>query len=351
VGRHLVRFHEEQETVGAIVRAAGASAPDGRLLSAVSRSVLDPHLDPSHVEVDGRPATDATLVRTGQQVTLVPGTDQVEGTTLVEGVLAAPYPPGIAERVVWHVGQPGKVQREVGVRSGEQVAEHVLVPAVPPAADPGKVVALTFDDGPWPDTPQFLQVLAEKQVQATFCLVGRFVPARADIVKAEVAAGHTICNHTLDHDEHLDKADQARIDAELTAGAAKIEAATGVKPAFYRPPGGALNQLVVDRAHALDERVIGWTVDPSDWKKPPAATIVATVMAQVKPGAIILLHDGGGDRTQTLAALPVIIDQLRAAGYTFVNLGAVPPNANPAPAPPPPEATAPLGSEGGTTPA
>ena len=93
---------------------------------------------------------------------------------------------------------------------------------------------------------------------------------------------------------------------------------TGEPPAFYRPPGGSLGPIIYEVAGANDEAVLYWSIDPQDWKKPTAEELVVTVLSQLKPGGIILLHDGGGDREATLAALPAIIDGARAQGYTFV---------------------------------
>ena len=104
----------------------------------------------------------------------------------------------------------------------------------------------------------------------------------------------------------------------MGGGRQAIVDATGEPPAFYRPPGGSLGPAIYDVAAEQDEHVLYWSIDPRDWKAPPADAIVATVVDALGPGGIILLHDGGGNRDATLAALPRIIDAARAQGYTFV---------------------------------
>ena len=108
------------------------------------------------------------------------------------------------------------------------------------------------------------------------------------------------------------------LDAQLAGPAAYLAQLVGRGPAFARAPYGALNPNVIAIAHRQGLRVLGWSVDPSDYQRPPAGTIVSRVLSQVHPGAIVLMHDGGGDRSPTIAALPSIIAALRAQGYTFV---------------------------------
>ena len=196
-------------------------------------------------------------------------------------------------------------------------------------AIPGKV-ALTFDDGPSPDwTPQILDVLKAKGVHATFFIVGVNAPANPALVARMVAEGHDVGNHTFTH-PNLAAASEEVVRVELNASQRLFQALTGRAMRLFRPPyiGDAEPRSpdaieAIKIAHELGYITVGLKVDPGDWLKPPAARIVARVLAQVSDpnpelaGQIVLLHDAGGDRTQTLAALPMLIDSLRARGFTL----------------------------------
>jgi peptidoglycan-N-acetylglucosamine deacetylase len=166
-------------------------------------------------------------------------------------------------------------------------------------------------------TPQVLSILHDEGVPATFCLIGRQVHGNVGLVRQEVASGETICDHTVDHDVHLDRAPAARVTDQIDRGADIIASAAGRQPSFYRPPGGVLSPTIVDVAHAQGLRVLDWSVDPSDYLRPLPATILQRVLAGIRPGTIILLHDGGGDRSHTLAVLRPLIDTLKSQGYSF----------------------------------
>lgn len=290
----------------------------GHLLSARSHTPIAGHDDPSQLRLDGTAVALTSLVGdSGGVIDVTNGLDRIEATTVLDGIVVPAPTPEPVERVVWHAGTAGTRTEVRGAVSGEVVSSTVTRPPVPATPVTDKVVALTFDDGPWPDTPDFVAVLAAKQVTATFCMIGRQVLVRPDIAKLVVAAGMTLCNHTFDHNEHLSRATPAVVDADLQRGLDAEKNVLGQVPGLYRPPGGDLSAQIEHSATARGEQVIGWSVDPSDYRRAPAQVIVDQIMTKVAPGAIILLHDGGGDRSQTLAALPVLIDQLRAAGYGF----------------------------------
>ena len=170
-------------------------------------------------------------------------------------------------------------------------------------------VALTFDDGPDPRwTPQVLALLRKYHVNATFCLIGASAKKHPELVKKIVADGNSLCNHTTHHDENLRHKSRAEILADMRRTSAMItNASGGVKPKYFRAPGGNWSPEVVAAARTLDLASIGWQVDPRDWAKPPAGTIVARVRLATKPGSIILLHDGGGDRSRSVAALRTLL--------------------------------------------
>ncbi len=343
---------QEAPTVAMALLAARITPVAGHLLTAKTHQAITGHDFPPRFTLDGRHADRDTRLRTTKPVLEVAnGADEVEGTVARSGVAIPPPPIPRIEYYLWHPGTPGVSNAVVGMVSGEIVSAQQITAPSSPAAVTDKEVALTLDDGPWPDTPQFLQVLQAKGVKATFCMIGNQVPRRSAMVKQVVDAGMTICNHTLTHNEHLDRSPAPVVETEVQGGLDALVKVLGRAPTLYRPPGGALNQTIIDSANRRGEQVIGWAVDPSDYKKPGTPAIVARVVGQVKPGSIVLMHDGGGDRSQTLAALPIIIDQLKAQGYTFVTPDTVTPVPLGVPAAATPPSTQPgaaLGPKGGT---
>jgi peptidoglycan/xylan/chitin deacetylase (PgdA/CDA1 family) len=173
-----------------------------------------------------------------------------------------------------------------------------------------RAVALTFDDGPSEYTPGFLEVLRDKGVHGTFFEIGQETGGREDTMRQILAEGDEIGDHTMNHVEYPGY-------SQIAAAGARIEAITHFKPCLFRPPGGAVDSNVISTAGSLEMRTIAWDVDPADWTNPGSAAVYGRVVDAAQPGSIILMHDGGGDRSGTLAALPAIIDTLRARGYRF----------------------------------
>ncbi|WP_157987878.1 polysaccharide deacetylase family protein [Jiangella endophytica] len=184
----------------------------------------------------------------------------------------------------------------------------------------GRTVALTFDDGPHPEqTPQVLRILRRYDITATFCVVGEMARLYPKLVREIADEGHRLCDHTITHDTSLPDRDPDVIEDEIAGTLDAIEdAVPGVDVPFFRSPGGNFAANVNEIAAEHDQVPLGWSVDPGDWRKPGAHAIHDYVAENVHPGAIVLLHDGGGDRAGTVAALPAIIETLRAAGYEFV---------------------------------
>jgi peptidoglycan/xylan/chitin deacetylase (PgdA/CDA1 family) len=175
------------------------------------------------------------------------------------------------------------------------------------------VVALTFDDGPSEYTPEFLEVLREKGVPGTFFEIGQEMPGREDVMRQILAEGNELGDHTMNHVEFPGY--------EQIAGAgARIRAYTHFKPCLFRPPGGGVNAGVIAGAGSLGMRTITWDVDPQDWSLPGTGAIYSNVVGHARDGSIILMHDGGGPRSETLAALPQVIDTLRARGFGFATV-------------------------------
>nr|WP_325049913.1 polysaccharide deacetylase family protein [Micromonospora radicis] len=173
-------------------------------------------------------------------------------------------------------------------------------------------VALTFDDGPNPDyTPQVLAILRQYHVTATFCVVGQNAQAYPWLIQQIVAEGHTLCNHSWDHDVALGSRSPDRIRDDLLRTNAAIRAAVPDAPiAWYRQPGGAWTYPVISVSRELGMTPLHWTLDPSDWRAPGATPIATAVVDGARPGSIVLLHDAGGDRQGTVNALYRILPEL-----------------------------------------
>jgi peptidoglycan/xylan/chitin deacetylase (PgdA/CDA1 family) len=190
----------------------------------------------------------------------------------------------------------------------------------PPGGPADKVVSLTFDDGPQATyTPQVLAVLTRYGVRATFFEIGRQAERLPDLVKAIVAAGSVVANHTWDH-LALPSLDDPRFAFEVDHTTQVLESISGQRVTCLRPPYGSSNPATVQRLADRGLTSVLWTSDSEDYTKPGVANIVNHAMAHLQPGGIVLMHDGGGDRSQTVAALPQIIERIRAAGYTIAPL-------------------------------
>jgi peptidoglycan/xylan/chitin deacetylase (PgdA/CDA1 family) len=181
-----------------------------------------------------------------------------------------------------------------------------------------KVVALTFDDGPSPTyTPQILQILVNNRVPASFQIVGQNGAAYQSILRQEAADGMVLANHTWTH-TNLATLPPSQWGYQVDQTDSLLQSITGSAVACLRPPYGYTNSAVVAQ---LGQRVLAelmWDIDPSDYTTPGASVIAQRVLSALHPGAIIILHDGGGNRSQTVAALPSIIAGIDAAGYQIV---------------------------------
>ena len=185
-------------------------------------------------------------------------------------------------------------------------------------SDQEKVVALTFDDGPWRYTPQVLEILKENDIKATFFCIGRMVKRYPEIAKEVVAEGHVIANHTWSHSYRwMNKAAAAW---EIDDTADLIYKTTGVKSLYFRPPGGILTNGVADYAKKKNYAVVMWSNDAIDYRPYSPQRLVNNVMRNIKPVDIVLMHDGGGNRSATVKALPQIIARLKKLGYKFVTI-------------------------------
>lgn len=183
-----------------------------------------------------------------------------------------------------------------------------------------KVVALTLDDGPSPlYTPVALRVAQTEHIPLTFFLIGQEAAKYPELVLQEQAAGHVIGNHTYHHP--LTGVGDTRGAWEVHQTQLLLMKVTGHRPTLFRPPGGELNTGTAAAARADGLSVITWNVFPGDTdSRLSAATLAQSVLAQVRPGSIILMHDGGGHRANSMAALPIIVKTLKAQGYSFLSV-------------------------------
>jgi peptidoglycan-N-acetylglucosamine deacetylase len=297
-------------TVGQALGRLGLSAA-GDLL-AVDHSMLRKGAFPPEVLVNGQPAPATQRLDRGDRLIVVRGRTRIEPVTRVTRLLAASRPGNPIRSLATG---PAQAILDRGKLSG-----RVIPVAFHPAAGTGGPlpVALTFDDGPWPySTEQILAILTRHQAPATFFVVGRQVQRYPELVRRELAAGMALGSHSYSHPQSFDRLPPARIRAEIARGRRTLRP-LGVHPVGFRPPGGAASPAVAAATQAFGDRTVLWSVDPADWQ--PGVTprqLVQRVLAAARPGAIVLLHDGGGNRSATVAALPAIIDGLRRLGLTL----------------------------------
>jgi peptidoglycan/xylan/chitin deacetylase (PgdA/CDA1 family) len=251
-----------------------------------------------------------------------------------------PHGPAHSRRTV--LGWTGAA---LGLAAGGVLTGAAEAQAAPPAALPGAVparsaphpaaasvrevlgkrtrknaVALTIDDGPHPMwTPKVLDLLAEHEVRATFSVIGEQAQAYPKLVRRVVRAGHGICNHSMTHPQPFGARSTAAIRREIVDAQSAISDAAGEEPELFRSPGGSWTEAVLDVADELGLAPVGWSVDPRDWSMPGTNAIEHTLL-QAQAGDILLCHDGGGNRAQTVAALDAVLPQLSAEGLRFVVL-------------------------------
>jgi peptidoglycan/xylan/chitin deacetylase (PgdA/CDA1 family) len=289
--------------------------PRGGSLLAIDGTVVSGGIYPGRVLLDGQPAPGSTPLWAGAALTLRPGRSRVE--PVERQVLEFP-PEG-----------PHDPQFSLATGAGRQVLSSgalshrtrlsVFEPSGPQHTP--EVVALTFDDGPWPDsTTKILGILRQEHVPATFFLVGQQVRRHPDLLRQEVEAGVALGTHSFSHPQPFGQLSDDRIDQEIDDGLAAL-ADSGVHTRLFRPPGGDIAPAVLASAKRRGLRTVLWTVDPSDWRRGTSPDqIVERVLSGTKPGSIVLLHDGGGDRSATVAALPRIIKGLKQRRLAFTTL-------------------------------
>lgn len=307
-------------------------AVPGRLLSVGGNVISEDGGNPSTVSQDGTELSqeqiESARVQDGEEFTVANGTD-AEEPSKEETVTMAPgvqKESGGAIQYVSQWGKAGKKRVKTGETSGETVdvevleeAQDMIVSSRNPSPADGKYVALTFDDGPSKYTPQILDILKEKGAKATFFNLGSQAQGNPEGSKAVVDAGQELASHTMAH-QNLPKADRDTLRSEITSAASALKDASGEDVQMIRAPYGAFTDVEWARAGDLISCNVLWNIDTLDWKRPGADVIQASALKGVRSGSIILMHDGGGNREQTVEALPGIIDSLHDQGYELVTV-------------------------------
>ncbi len=292
-------------TAGGLTLLAGCSAPVQRVTSTAQTRPMPEHHG-GH-QGAGRPGTGTgtgTGTRTGTGTGTRTGTGTSKGKGTGEGTghgMSGPNP----ATGTGHASDPGG--------GGNNKPVYYV-------ADGPKAIALTIDDGPNASyTPQVLRLLEKHRVTATFSMIGMQVAAEPAIAREVAAAGHVISNHTWRHLDLAWLSPTAAI-AEMDRATDAIHRATGQTPTVFRAPYGAWSAAVLRRCQQTGMTPLDWSVDPRDWARPGVSAIVANILRNTRTGSIILEHDGGGNRAETVAALGIVIPRLLDAGYHFVTI-------------------------------
>lgn len=316
----------------------GAAAPAAGNLLAVDGSVLqEGGGDAFSATINGgEPTSSDAVLKGGDVVVISNGLDAYEPSHTETIETSAPIVSegvGAMHRYDRSNATPGKVLRTTGEMSGITV-DQTEEPSgaivfkyfnIDAAGEP--VIALTFDDGPWDTyTGEILDILAENDAKATFFTVGYRVEQHPELTKRAFDEGHQVCTHTYDHamgsgeGVSLLKMSVDEQISEVTKGYEAISAATGHEASrVIRAPGGNFNNDIATTLEPYIDAEVGWNVDTHDWKK-PGADVIAARLLDVRSGSIVLMHDGGGDRSQTVEALKTALPQLKEQGFRFVTI-------------------------------
>jgi peptidoglycan/xylan/chitin deacetylase (PgdA/CDA1 family) len=276
----------------------------------VQGDVLRARLYPGRILVNARVVPAAQELVEGDSLRVVDGRSRIEPSSLSFLRIPAGMP---SDPQFTLARTPGTQELRRGRISGKVVPEgfHATGPSQTPRA-----VALTFDDGPSIYTARILNVLARMHARATFFVVGRLAEDYPRLVRRELAAGMEVGSHSYSHPYQppFDRQPHGAIRDEIARGG-DVLAQLGRAPTLFRPPGGSFSPYVIEAAGSAGERIVLWSVDPTDWKAGTTSKqIVRRVLDAVEPGSIVVLHDGGGDRTATARALPRIVRGIRRKG-------------------------------------
>ena len=334
----MTRTVDRGTTLNDMIAEGVVSPQPGNLLS-VDGEVLEEGGGAAFAgTVNGNEVTDgATELHKGDVVQLDDGADATEEYDVTTEE-TAPGQVELGEGAI-HVYVPGEaaqVEKRTGKVSGKTVEETVkegsdnVYLKYNANTNGEKVIALTFDDGPWPTTQELLDVLKENNAVATFFTIGEQISDKTDYVetiKRMAAEGHQIGTHSYDHAatgggngvDMTRQSPEKQIE-EVQMGQQAIADATGAEASkVFRSPGGNFHDEIIWNLQPYITGEIGWNVDTEDWRR-PGADAIAERLLSAKSGDVVLMHDGGGDRSQTIEALKIALPQLKAEGYKFVTI-------------------------------
>lgn len=329
-------------TIADVIEEGYATPTPGNLLAIDGNLAVEGGGFAFAATVNGEPTTDgSTVLPKDAVVEIVDGADQTEEYvetqepiahgTIDADTSAAGYWDGSLH--VYQKGEDGVRSTRTGSVSGVTVSEQIKAPTDSGyhiyTANVGedKVVALTFDDGPWPETTdQILDVLEANGAKATFFTIGEQISYNTEKIQREYNLGCQVCTHTWDHASgsgqgvnitYMSAEEQIN---EVQNGYAAIRDALGVEPSHVlRAPGGNYYGDAIANLEPYVDAEIGWDVDTEDWRLPGEDAIYEAIMS-VQPGQVVLMHDGGGDRTQTVKAVQRAVPELVAQGYRLVTV-------------------------------
>ena len=321
-------------TLQDVIASQGLSVKAGNYVS-VSGNVLELEGGrPFSASVNGSELSDDEIssyrVAGTEAIDITDGTDTVEDYTATSVPIAPKLSiegEGNTLEYVSQWGRNGSLETRTGSKSGEtaDVVAEEPQDCVVTCTDlilkgDRKLVALTFNDGPAdPYTNQLLDICKERNVHATFFCLTENVKEYADVMQRIKNEGHELGFQTASYVELLDE-DAETVRSEIDGGARAVEQATGVRPTHLRPPAGTFTEQNWLDSNGSVSAIVRWSADTQDWSLPGTDAIVANAVAEAHSGSIILMSDGGGDRSQSVEALPQIIDTLQADGYTFVTI-------------------------------
>ena len=319
-----------QTSLADFAKGESPSVNPGDYVSVTGKVLREGKGNPYSVSVNSREVSyeDAAsfVLNGGEAIEFSDGANVMEDhtteTTELQPKLEFKVKSGTAEKgldvqhgVVQYIAQWGKAGKHEVYHGKESI---VIAQDVHPDNDE-KIVALTFDDGPTNYTEPCLRILAENDVHATFNIIAEQTSYGASVVTETAEAGHVVASHSWDHPQ-LTKCTAKEIFEELSDTAAALKKCVGKDCTYLRPPYGSIDEDVWLASKGAITASFYWTHDSNDWATPGVQSIVYNSTLAMAPGSVILMHDGGGDRSQTMEALPQIISAWKAAGYRFVTV-------------------------------
>lgn len=326
-----------ERTIEGLLDANIATAKAGNYIAVDNSVITQGGGTRCTAKVNDRDTTDlATRLNNGDSVTISNGTDVMEDYTdsNKQEVPATFEKKGSgALHVFTGTGESGEKVTRTGNESGKTAEVVTKEPSnrtlmyYNANTNGEKVIALTFDDGPWEgQTQEIMDILAQNDAKATFYSIGQQIAGYKDLVKQMSEAGHELATHTWDHAEgsgqgvSLILMSTAERQAEVNKGNDAIKEATGQEASkAFRAPGGNFDEAVARDLNGIVTAEIGWNVDTQDWRKPGAEAIAERIKS-AQPGNVVLMHDGGGDRSQTVEGLRMALPYLKEQGYSFITV-------------------------------